>query len=85
MVLHSNAALWDKIGSSFLAQAADVPTESRYTSPLTLINMECSSIAVIVMFLLHEKIIEEDAIIVMPLETAKKLEQAEQRSAKCES
>nr|TKS07857.1 cytochrome P450 94A1-like [Populus alba] len=44
--------------------------------------MECSSIAVIVMFLLHEKIIEEDAIIVMPLETAKKLEQAEQRSAK---
>lgn len=47
--------------------------------------MECSSIAVIVMFLLHEKIIEENAIIVMPLETAKKLEQAEQRSAKCES
>lgn len=59
--------------------------ESRYTSPSTLINMECSSIAVIVMFLLHENIIEEDAIIVMPLETAKKLEQAEQRSAKCES
>jgi hypothetical protein len=30
--------------------------ETRYTSPLTLINMECSSIAVIVMFLLHEKV-----------------------------
>ncbi|KAF9665804.1 hypothetical protein SADUNF_Sadunf16G0161800 [Salix dunnii] len=29
--------------------------ESRYISPLTLIDMECSSIAVIVVFLLHER------------------------------
>ncbi|CAK7330581.1 unnamed protein product [Dovyalis caffra] len=53
--------------------------------------MECSSISVIVVFLLHKRsggmissifvkqIIEEDTVIAVPLKTAKKLEQAEHR------